>query len=136
MNYILKNDFIKRNYKHVINGQEVLLPKGRPTLSPDAVTTIFPNLPSYFTKKLPKKRKERDPSVSSLITKRRCVENYAVSHSSNNSLDRNNLSGNLPSKYWLPINFEVAPNVSVFAVMTNYTGFFKNPSKHIVLDWN
>ena len=28
-----ENDLIERNYKHIINGQEVSLPKGRPTLT-------------------------------------------------------------------------------------------------------
>ena len=33
--------YIERNFRHIINGEEVLLPKERPTLKPDAVPSIF-----------------------------------------------------------------------------------------------
>uniref|UniRef100_A0A224Z0P5 THAP domain containing protein n=1 Tax=Rhipicephalus zambeziensis TaxID=60191 RepID=A0A224Z0P5_9ACAR len=38
--------FILRDYVHIINGVEVRIPRGTPTLAPDAVPTILPNLTS------------------------------------------------------------------------------------------
>ncbi|KAH7965222.1 hypothetical protein HPB49_004767 [Dermacentor silvarum] len=52
--------FVQRTFKHVINGQTVELDCERPTLTEDAISTIFPDAPSYFTKPLPKKRAERN----------------------------------------------------------------------------
>lgn len=50
---------MSRDYVHIIQGQEVRIPRGKPTLSADAVPTILPNLPTYLTKKLPKERVSR-----------------------------------------------------------------------------
>lgn len=47
--------YVSRDYVHIIQGQEVRIPRGKPTLSADAVPTILPNLPTYLTKKLPRK---------------------------------------------------------------------------------
>ncbi|XP_049512428.1 uncharacterized protein LOC125940380 [Dermacentor silvarum] len=52
--------FVQRTFKHVINGQIVELDRERPTLTEDAIPTIFPDAPSYFTKQLPKNRAERN----------------------------------------------------------------------------
>ncbi|XP_065304930.1 uncharacterized protein [Dermacentor albipictus] len=52
--------YIQRTFKHVINGDVVELERERPALTDDAVPTIFPDAPSYLTKPVPKKRKERD----------------------------------------------------------------------------
>lgn len=48
--------FIVRDYVHVINGVQVRIPRGTPTLAPDAVPTILPNLPAYLTLKTPAPR--------------------------------------------------------------------------------
>lgn len=47
---------IVRDYVHIINGTEVRVPRGKPTLRPDAVPTILPNVPSFLTKKTPAPR--------------------------------------------------------------------------------
>ncbi|CAN8004629.1 unnamed protein product [Ixodes hexagonus] len=55
--------FVQRFYEaHVIKGEIVQLKRERPALTQDAYPTVFPNLPSYLTKKLPRKRKERSES--------------------------------------------------------------------------
>lgn len=41
----------------MINGETVQIRRDRPCLTPDAIRTVFPNVPSYLTKKLPPKRK-------------------------------------------------------------------------------
>ncbi|KAH7943588.1 hypothetical protein HPB52_009326 [Rhipicephalus sanguineus] len=53
----LDERFIVRTYKHVINGETVQIRRDRPCLTPDAIRTVFPNVPLYLTKKLPPKRK-------------------------------------------------------------------------------
>ena len=52
--------FIQRTYRHVINGEVVEIPRNRPPLTEDAVSTIFPDVPKYLTKKTPTRRKERN----------------------------------------------------------------------------
>ncbi|KAH9371809.1 hypothetical protein HPB48_018450 [Haemaphysalis longicornis] len=51
--------FIERNYTHVVNGEVVKIPCGRPCLTEDAVPTLFPNAPTYLSKRLPEKRQSR-----------------------------------------------------------------------------
>ncbi|KAH6945607.1 hypothetical protein HPB50_009291 [Hyalomma asiaticum] len=65
--------FIVRSYKHVINGEPVEIPRDRPTLTVDAIPTIFPNLPAYLSKKLPPKRKTVS-SNGGATSKRRKVD--------------------------------------------------------------
>ncbi|KAH8038995.1 hypothetical protein HPB51_004673 [Rhipicephalus microplus] len=50
----------ERTFKHVINGEVVELERKRPALTDDAVPTIFPDAPLYFTKHVRKRRKERE----------------------------------------------------------------------------
>ncbi|KAH8030659.1 hypothetical protein HPB51_010593 [Rhipicephalus microplus] len=50
--------YIQRTFKHVINGEDVEFDRERPSLTPDAVPTIFPDGPAYLTKPVPRKRKE------------------------------------------------------------------------------
>ncbi|KAG0428705.1 hypothetical protein HPB47_024323 [Ixodes persulcatus] len=52
--------YIEKTFMHVINGELVELDRERPVLTDDAVPTIFPNAPSYLTRPVPKKRKERN----------------------------------------------------------------------------
>ncbi|KAL1474164.1 hypothetical protein MTO96_038185, partial [Rhipicephalus appendiculatus] len=51
--------YVQRTFKHVINGEVVEIDRERPALTDDAVPTIFPDAPSYLTKAVPRKRKER-----------------------------------------------------------------------------
>src|SRR6218665_1193954 len=48
--------FILKKYIHVINGEKVELDRGKWELTKDAVPTIFPNLPKYYSSR---KRKTR-----------------------------------------------------------------------------
>ncbi|XP_077553173.1 uncharacterized protein LOC144167921 [Haemaphysalis longicornis] len=59
--------YILRHYVHVIDGKEVRIPRGKPSLSPDAVPTILPNVPKYLPKvpvceRLPRKRVCAEPA--------------------------------------------------------------------------
>ncbi|KAG8182406.1 hypothetical protein JTE90_018297 [Oedothorax gibbosus] len=49
--------YILRDYKYVINGEEIRLPKRHATLSKDAIPTIFPNYPKSETFKRKKSLK-------------------------------------------------------------------------------
>lgn len=51
-------DQVVKFFMHKINGEEVKIERGRPTLEADAVPCIFPNLPAYYTK-IPRRRKTR-----------------------------------------------------------------------------
>lgn len=52
--------FIERTFRIKIKGEIVEIPRERPQLTKDAIPTIFPEAPKYYTKSLPKKRKERN----------------------------------------------------------------------------
>ncbi|XP_077520288.1 uncharacterized protein LOC144130155 [Amblyomma americanum] len=61
--------FVSRHFEHVIQGQLVRIDQSRPVLSPDAIPTVFPNVPKYLSKPVPKKRKSRerpDPQPSNI----------------------------------------------------------------------
>ncbi|KAH7946653.1 hypothetical protein HPB52_002832 [Rhipicephalus sanguineus] len=62
--------FIMRNYVHVVNGKEVHIPRDVPALKESAIPTIFPNLPKYMTRTLPKERKRRMGQCSSVPAKK------------------------------------------------------------------
>lgn len=51
--------FVIRDYVHVIGGNEVRIPRGRPALAAGAVPTLLPDLPAYLSKVLVKPRPER-----------------------------------------------------------------------------
>lgn len=62
------------DYVHVVNGEEVRIPRGKPELAPDAVPTVLPNAPAYLSKKAtqprpPRKRLNND-APSPVATKR------------------------------------------------------------------
>lgn len=44
---------------HVVAGQEVKIPRGKPALTADAVPTLLPDLPAYLSKEARQKRPER-----------------------------------------------------------------------------
>ncbi|KAH7934071.1 hypothetical protein HPB49_021156 [Dermacentor silvarum] len=48
-----------REYVHVINGSEVRIARGKPSLAPDAVPTLLPGCPAYLSVAAPKQRPER-----------------------------------------------------------------------------
>ncbi|KAH8032762.1 hypothetical protein HPB51_001755 [Rhipicephalus microplus] len=56
----LDERYLQRTFKHFINGEVVELERDRPAMTDDDVLTIFPDAPLYFTKHVPKRRKERD----------------------------------------------------------------------------
>ncbi|KAH7980178.1 hypothetical protein HPB49_013641 [Dermacentor silvarum] len=47
--------FVSRHFEHIISGELVRLERSRPLLQPDAILTIFPNVPMYLSKPVPKK---------------------------------------------------------------------------------
>lgn len=49
--------FVLRYYEHIINKQVVRIERGVPGLTPDAVPTIFPESPKYYTRRVPKRRR-------------------------------------------------------------------------------
>ena len=48
--------FVERHYKHIIQGEEIISPRGKPLLQSNACPTIFRNLPKYLSTSLPRKR--------------------------------------------------------------------------------
>ncbi|KAH6931219.1 hypothetical protein HPB50_022953 [Hyalomma asiaticum] len=80
--------FIVRDYTHIVNGEVVKIPRGRPCLTDDAIPSIFPNTPSYLSKKLPQKRSSRT-SRGEVLGKKRKVndENELPSMEHDSSLD-------------------------------------------------
>ncbi|KAH8035063.1 hypothetical protein HPB51_004304 [Rhipicephalus microplus] len=52
--------FTGRTYRHVVNGEVVEIPPDRPSLSTDAVPTVFPDALKYFTEKAPVRRNDRN----------------------------------------------------------------------------
>ncbi|KAH7980592.1 hypothetical protein HPB49_017389 [Dermacentor silvarum] len=52
--------FVSRHFGHIISGELVRLERSRPLLQLDAIATIFPNVPKYLSKPVPKKRNPKD----------------------------------------------------------------------------
>lgn len=71
--------YVKRHFTYVINGETVEILRERPVLTNDAVPTIWPNAPSYLSKKPPEKRQSRT-STRGLPTKIQRREVSASSH--------------------------------------------------------
>lgn len=58
---------VLRDYVHVINGSEVRIPRGKPSLAPDAIPTLLlgcPPCPSIPTSTKPRPRRARAPTTS------------------------------------------------------------------------
>lgn len=49
--------FIMRYFEHYIQGDVVRIPRGKPILTKDAVPTVFPESPKYYTRRVPRRRK-------------------------------------------------------------------------------
>ncbi|KAG0444516.1 hypothetical protein HPB47_013709 [Ixodes persulcatus] len=106
---------IERFYadSHVINGEAVRLKRDRPVLKPDAVPTVFPNLPKYFTKKLARKRKTRKKPASKPRVKQSHTEGgVSVDKSLQplgpeelHELDYYSSEVTLPSQKWTKLRF-------------------------------
>ncbi|KAH7959378.1 hypothetical protein HPB49_010630 [Dermacentor silvarum] len=52
--------FVSRHFEHTIDGKTVRLERTRPVLLPGAAPTIFPNVPSYLSKPVPRKRNPKE----------------------------------------------------------------------------
>lgn len=70
--------FIERTFRTKINGEIVEIPRDRPLLAKDAIPTIFPEAPKYHTKKLPRKRKERNLCDQVLPKPKKCQKDNTV----------------------------------------------------------
>lgn len=75
--------FIVRDYVHEINGEEVRLPRGKPTLTPNAVPTILPNVPAYLSKHVTpaRKQRKRKASEAAILPKKARVSSAGEDHS-------------------------------------------------------
>ncbi|KAH7985598.1 hypothetical protein HPB49_026350 [Dermacentor silvarum] len=75
--------FIVRDYVHQINGEEVRLPRGKPTLTPNAVPTILPNVPAYLSKHVTpaRKQRKRKASEAAILPKKARVSSAGEDHS-------------------------------------------------------
>ncbi|KAH7975036.1 hypothetical protein HPB49_022915 [Dermacentor silvarum] len=126
--------FIVRSYKHVIDGEKVEIPRDRPCLTSDAIPTLFPNVASYLSKKLPPKRKTTT-SNGGVPTKRKKLN---LAHEDERSDGHSNVTDNalvthqvvgtrhkwfesfteqdLPSMYWTKHRVPNAPDVVAFSV--------------------
>ncbi|KAH7960460.1 hypothetical protein HPB49_019989 [Dermacentor silvarum] len=52
--------FVSRHFEHIISVELVRLERSRPLLQPDAILTIFPNVPKYISKPVPKKSNPKE----------------------------------------------------------------------------
>lgn len=52
--------FVSRHFEHNIQGEIVRVERSRPFLKPEAIPTIFPNVPKYLSKPVPKKRQPKE----------------------------------------------------------------------------
>ncbi|KAH7959957.1 hypothetical protein HPB49_015508 [Dermacentor silvarum] len=52
--------FVSRHFEHIFSGELVRLERSRPLLQPDAILTIFPNVPKYISKPVPKKSNPKE----------------------------------------------------------------------------
>ncbi|XP_077531337.1 uncharacterized protein LOC144143461 [Haemaphysalis longicornis] len=77
--------FVSRHFEHNIQGEIVRVDRSRPFLKPEAIPTIFPNVPKYLSKPVPKKRqpKERlDPRLEPPQKRSRMLESSSPDQSS------------------------------------------------------
>lgn len=124
-------NFIERHYRHVIDGKEVLTPRGKPLLKNDAIPTIFPNLPHYLSKKLPKKRSIRERSVVPSKKQKLCdeIDNEQMKCSDSNTSLEDLCNISLPSKYWCKVYFEHNVNIVAFYLWHDYSHQDNSPDK-------
>lgn len=73
--------YIQRDYVHIINGQEVRVPRGKAGLAADAVPTLLPDLPAYLSKVSKKRPERKRPSDRAPPTKKVCLSRRDVHES-------------------------------------------------------
>ena len=73
-----ESHFIVKSDDYVINGKRVSLVRERWCLTPDAVPTVFPNIPKYLSTKLPQRRK---------VSRLNCDENALQTNKTKTFLD-------------------------------------------------
>lgn len=95
--------FILKNYVHIINGETVTIPRGKPILKKDAIPTIFPNRPRNQAVSLPNKRKYLE--YTSLDKGNTVEDPIAENKYSKISVTLDDLRNiKLPTQYWGVIN--------------------------------
>ncbi|KFM65789.1 hypothetical protein X975_17498, partial [Stegodyphus mimosarum] len=108
--------FIDKFYNHVVNGEDIKIPRGKPLLKPEAIPSIFPKAPKYFNKPLPKKRKDRSNVTTEAKTM--CVnkENHDASEISVSRTMRISdvETVQLPSPFWSKLRIKNCPQSLVF----------------------
>lgn len=120
--------YIVRHFTHVINEATVKIPRDRPVLTSDAVPTIYPNAPSYLSKKAPQKRQSKT-STCGLPSKLQRCEMGACSQGVETANDEGSVSDQqvlasefcvqrceLPSVYWSRHQIAGSDNVTAFTV--------------------
>ncbi|GAB6031178.1 hypothetical protein CHUAL_007978 [Chamberlinius hualienensis] len=115
--------FILKEYKHVINGKEIRLERGNWGLTDDAIPTIYPSLPAYFTKKLPKPRilsiNRSDDKVCSIVRNREVPDVFPQSVPNGDvlpvmrSLEQNVSEAHSKEKYRTPTYKDNYPTAGV-----------------------
>uniref|UniRef100_A0A131YKK8 THAP-type domain-containing protein n=1 Tax=Rhipicephalus appendiculatus TaxID=34631 RepID=A0A131YKK8_RHIAP len=106
--------FIERTFRTKINGEIVEIPRDRPLLAKDAIPTIFPEAPKYYTKKLPKKRKERNLCDQVLPKRKRrqkdgTVENACAHATSNAESETHDMDADRPMSERVVKTYEKRP---------------------------
>lgn len=109
----------------MINGETVEIPRVRPSLTPDVIPTLFPNVPAYVSKKLPLKRKTA--TSTECVPHKRKKDDHSDERDDSDVLstwhcDNSNggldsvIEVDLPSKFWSRHLISSAPNVVAFSV--------------------
>lgn len=70
--------FILRYFEHVINKELVRIERGKPILTTDAVPTIFPDSPKYYTRRVPRRRKLPERTIPPPKVPRRRNRTHAM----------------------------------------------------------
>lgn len=104
--------YISRHFEHTVNGEVVLIDRGRPLLRPGAVPTQFPNLPKYLSKPLAPSRKCQARSAPAAPPSKKSAEDHASPASAefeepSCSFSIENLT--LPSTSWGKHTLSVSP---------------------------
>ncbi|XP_040076523.1 uncharacterized protein LOC115310148 isoform X4 [Ixodes scapularis] len=116
--------FIERTFKNVVQGQVIELPRSVPQLTKDAVPSVFPDAPKYFSKPVPKKRKERNlcDQVPLPLVKRHCVDvetqpdaDLPISDASRDTALIRECLDLLPAPPWTKINLDGNTDQITFA---------------------
>lgn len=81
---LIEPHFVIGEYIHTIDRKEACIPRGRPTLSEDAVLTILPNLPAYLSKWTPKPRNKRKVKQEDQTTSSKKIRTTADAPSTEN----------------------------------------------------